>query len=330
MKGKKFISIWMISVIVILGISILINVIIDPYGILKDDFSNQKVGLNLNYIKVKHILNNKKRYDSFIFGSSRVDRLNPKFIKNANYYNMTISQGLPKEYFEIIELFKKENINIKNIIIGIDDFDFSLRSDSHNGTLSNSSYLYIKKNKLKMLSKYFIRNPFNEANRKQLKGKKKLEFNIYNYGNVEEIEKDIWIKENIENHLKDSKFLKPTVFGDYDNIAYGVKYYKKIAELCKLNNINLILFFQPHNKISAMNLTETQKKEIKRKLSEFAYVYDFYYPNSITNNNYYWYETSHYRPMVADMILKYIFKDDYSKEIKVPADFGRLIKKKMD
>jgi hypothetical protein len=47
--------------------------------------------------------------------------------------------------------------------------------------------------------------------------------------------------------------------------------------------------------------------------------YDFSGLNSITTNNYYYYETSHFRPVVGDMMLNIMFQ---TPEIEVPGDFG--------
>ena len=48
-------------------------------------------------------MNNKKKYDSFIFGSSRVGKINPLKIENGKYYNMTYSEGLPREHYQNIK-----------------------------------------------------------------------------------------------------------------------------------------------------------------------------------------------------------------------------------
>lgn len=57
----------------------------------------------------------------------------------------------------------------------------------------------------------------------------------------------------------------------------------------------------------ATNLDEFD--EFKRKLADITSYYDFSGVNDITTNNYYYYETSHYRPMVGDMIIHRIFNE---------------------
>ncbi|MGL5355948.1 MAG: hypothetical protein ACRDAQ_05285, partial [Cetobacterium sp.] len=49
----------------------------------------------------------------------------------------------------------------------------------------------------------------------------------------------------------------------------------------------------------------------KKKLLELTDYWDFAELNKFTENNYYWYEASHYRPILGELIFKKIFKDDF-------------------
>jgi hypothetical protein len=57
------------------------------------------------------------------------------------------------------------------------------------------------------------------------------------------------------------------------------------------------------------------------KITDF---YDFSGYNSITTNNCNYYETSHYRPHIGELIAGRIFKD---KNISIPNDFGTWVTK---
>ncbi len=97
---------------------------------------------NQNYLKTEYIIRHPNKYDSFIFGSSRVGKINPKLFTNGNYYNMTYSEGLPYEHLLNIKLFLKNNVKIKNIIIGIDDFSYEIDPKSHfTDTMRKPHYL---------------------------------------------------------------------------------------------------------------------------------------------------------------------------------------------
>lgn len=86
---------------------------------------------NKNYIKTKYILENKLKYDSFIFGSSRVGVIPTEKVLGYKFYNMTYSEGLPNEWLNTLKTFIENNIKIKMIIIGIDDISFKVDYKEH-------------------------------------------------------------------------------------------------------------------------------------------------------------------------------------------------------
>ena len=60
----------------------------------------------------------------------------------------------------------------------------------------------------------------------------------------------------------------------------------------------------------------------KRALSHLSGFYDFSGLNSVTTDNFNYYETSHYRPKVGDLVIARIFNQ---RNIKVPEDFGQWV-----
>ena len=64
---------------------------------------------------------------------------------------------------------------------------------------------------------------------------------------------------------------------------------------------------------------------VKQKLASLTDYYDFSGLDSVTLNNYNYYEGVHYRYLVGDMIIKRIFD---CGNINIPGDFGVLVTKK--
>jgi hypothetical protein len=60
----------------------------------------------------------------------------------------------------------------------------------------------------------------------------------------------------------------------------------------------------------------------KKELAAVTDYYDFSGLNSITTDNYYYYETSHFRPLVGDMMLNIMIG---APDVEHPADFGFLV-----
>ena len=96
---------------------------------------------------------------------------------------------------------------------------------------------------------------------------------------------------------------------------------RQIKNICDENNIELIVFINPieHRTYEATNLDEFN--DFKQGLAKIMPYYDFSGLNRITTDDYYYYEPSHYRPIVGDMIIHRIF--DMPKDAET--DFGKYV-----
>ena len=59
-------------------IVVIYNVIVDPFGVIRGDMENQINAPNERFLKMKYIINNSNKYDSYLFGSSRVGKIKIK------------------------------------------------------------------------------------------------------------------------------------------------------------------------------------------------------------------------------------------------------------
>ncbi|NEO99686.1 MAG: hypothetical protein F6K58_13605 [Symploca sp. SIO2E9] len=106
---------------------------------------------------------------------------------------------------------------------------------------------------------------------------------------------------------------------------------QEIVDICKRQNIELQIFISPSHASQWENLRVAELwpvfEEWKRRLVKITPVWDFSGYNSITTETIskdmknYW-DSSHYRKEVGDLVLNRIF--DYQED-KVPADFGILL-----
>ncbi|NER30702.1 MAG: hypothetical protein F6J89_24580, partial [Symploca sp. SIO1C4] len=132
--------------------------------------------------------------------------------------------------------------------------------------------------------------------------------------------------------------------GSIGGLRKGEGYYKKyqlseeflvnlqeIVDICKQQNIELKVFISPSHASQWENLRAAELwsvfEEWKRQLVKITPVWDFSGYNTITTEaiskdmENYW-DSSHYRKEVGDLVLNRIF--DYQKD-KVPTDFGVLL-----
>ncbi len=321
-KKKKFFYLNVFFIIILIVSICFFNYKLDPYGLWKTSFDNQVLEPNKNYAKTQFILNNPQKYDSFIFGSSRVGHIETNLLTNGKYYNMTYSEGTQQEWLATIKTYINNGVQIKNIILGIDDFSFTM--NSKNSTADLLRIPYQKLDYKEKFSKYILRNPIDTYNIATVEALISGEHDFTNgddilgtgvtYGNDDEILSDI------DKHVNDPKFNDPSDNFELNRISESIEEINEIISLCKDNNININIFFNPINKITYESNKEVTE-DAKKQLQKITSYWDFSGDNDITTNNLYWYETSHYRNIVGTMIMEKMFNIDLGVEI--PNNFGQ-------
>lgn len=326
MRVKQWLVYACLIIITLLGMVFFLMIYSDTYSNIHTDRREFFSEPNKNAMKVEYILKNKQKYDSFIFGSSRVALINPFNIKNGNYYNMTYSEGIPKEHLLNIRLFIDSGVKIKNLLIGLDDFSYQVSFDKHqNQPLTKAHYLASKTNFLIYCSELYFRFPLGE-DRKHMKIKL---FGGYSFkadlGDQESFYIDMQSKFsrekfNTREHIESSLFDKPTFYNG-NTLNNTLQDIKEIKELCDSNKINCAFFINPihHKTYEFTNLNLLNK--FRYNLSKITNYYDFSYPNKISKDNTYWIETSHYTVDVGQMMIDTMYKE------KKYENFGKFIHK---
>jgi hypothetical protein len=320
--------------LLLVGLIVLINCVVDTYGILRRDYSLQSREPNSRFVKIRYLLEQKDRYDSFLFGSSRALQIDTKKIANGRYYNMAYSEGLPKEHLENIRFLLRNGVQIKNVIIALDDFSYRVDPAAHaNDLLRQQHYLVSGKPKLEFYGDYYLKLKMffpqlrdylktNYTKKGREEAQKKL-FDYYDSGRVicltcsEEIESDI------KKHVNDKKFLVPYHY-DGDYLAHAMEDIQQLVDLARDQDIKLTFMINPIHHTTYLDTDMRMFIDFKIRLARITDYYDFSGLNSITTNNYYYHETSHFRQMVGDMMTGFIF--DYPN-VKRPQDFGVHINK---
>ena len=297
------------------------NYSLDAYGIFRTSYEDQVLEPNKNYVKTKYVIDHKEEYDSFLFGSSRVGHIETQDVEEGNYYNMCYSEGLPADWLVTIETLLENDVKIQNVMLGIDDFSFMIDPKQHTKDLLRIYYRDL--DWFAKMKYYVLRNPFDVYNVKTIRNLLEHQpvFMVTDdfigsgvaYGN------DDYVEAHMEEHLQDPKFLTAIDFYQMDRVDATIEEIQQIITLCEENGITLRIFFNPiHQATYGMHqeLTERAKEELA-KITDY---WDFSGLNDITTNNYYWYETSHYRHIVGKMMLERMGLHDF--DIEVPENFG--------
>jgi hypothetical protein len=146
-------------------------------------------------------------------------------------------------------------------------------------------------------------------------------YDFYDTGRVICTTCDDEIESDVEKHNHDPKFEKPYHY-DGDQMAQSLESLRELVRLAKEKGFHLTIFINPLHKTTYLDTDPALFFAFKEKLADITDYYDFSGLNTITTNNYYYYETSHFRQMVGDMMLRKMFG---YPGIQVPPDFGVLV-----
>ncbi len=316
----------------------LFNYSTDPYGI----FHNSSLNLgfepgyepNQHYAKMRHLINDSHSWVSYLFGSSRVGKINPDLIPDGKYYNMSYSDGIPGEHLADIKIMLHKGLPVKSVMIGLDNISYLFRPEDHRGQIFRHPYDESFFKRLIFQIKYLCFAPQISIGR-YLRFKKNeplITFGILDNGmqNMEKV--DAKIESNIVQHINDDRFIKVNII-PFDKESEN-KYMKlmddtirdiaEIIELSKKHHFNVYFFINPIHYKYYIQGNPYHFLLFKQKLAQITNYWDFSGFNSITTNNYYYYETLHYRTMVGDYMICRMVD---CKNGKAPIDFGVFITK---
>lgn len=315
MKHRGFVKKYISFILFVFFTVITFNYVIDPFGVFKSNILKNYYQYNERFIKIDYLIKNKDKYNSYMFGSSRIGNTDPsiieKYIKNSKFYNFTVAAANIYDYKIILEWMLKNNFKINNIYMQIDLDNYYLYGHNDN-LLVKHHYLVDDTSLFKFYFDYLTKISFQTL-------KEKIRFNlnpdervydIYNTGMWKHPDKEEKLKNSPEQYvLNEISFHKNyedkyKIDSNYNKIIFDLKTFVK---LCENNYINLILFTTPHNH----NMMDTFEKEsVLRFVSDISEIMDFWYfsgYNSITNDDTNYYETSHYKEEIGIKVANSIF-----------------------
>lgn len=336
-KHKKWLFLLLPAFACLLSTLGVINYTTDPYGFFRKDLTKQLIVPNENFLKVRYICTTKTPFTSFVFGSSRVGNIHMNTIDTADrWYNMTCAGGIPQEHQMNIEYMLTKGVHIKNLLIGLDEFSYTVDPEVRAQQWSTMPYSPVRgESEWLCYIRYIFRFPdmnvLQAAYKEyQIRKKPRLNqrgsfFSCYDFygagqGTIKELDDEI--NRDPEKHRHDPKFLKPYSqnYHEADFSDNALASLKRIVELSRSNGIKLTVFFNPIHHVTYRATNHERLFMFKRRLSKICDFYDFSGLNAITQNNFYYYETSHYRPIVGDMIIRRIYTPNSSD-----SNFGVLV-----
>ncbi len=309
------------------------NYLLDPYGLFRKDFSWQFVEPNSNFIKVRYVTEHPDRYDCFIFGSSRVGNIDVRKIKDYRCYNMTSNGGLPQEFLNNLSYMLKKGVKMKLVLVGLDDFSFKGNPADRLSQLLRHPYPpVLNKSVIPFYLRYLfslhgqhIMSPVIKGYWAKIRGSKEPPFATYditNTGQILVLGADKEIEAHPDEYRKHPKFTEKIESVTGDRIKETIDDIGRMVNLLKENGIPAVFFINPPYKTWFLDLDLEQFARFERELAKLTDFYDFIGLNSITRDPFNFYNPSHFRLPIGDIMVARMLGD---ATVQVPADFGVLV-----
>ena len=312
---KSFIG---ILIFLLLGLVLVVsaNIKLDHFGIFKNDLSKQKMLPNIRYIKVRHILKHPNKYDTYLFGSSKVFYINTKDIPKRNCYNMGIPLLTPYETVKYVKIFVKNKVQIKEIIYAVDNNSF--RFGKYPGASIQGLdpvLLYYPDTfveKVNFFSTYLFNSPIVLDKERD----KWQDPYIFDSGSISQA-----IRHQSGKHLETFETFQQSPF-KYNNESLAL--FSELAKVCKENNIKLTIFISPEYYTNYIHSDIPTYNYYKKKLAQITPYYDFSGLNEKTKDKDYFIDFVHYDCDMADLIIDRIFNQNPNTPPKIK-NFGAYV-----
>ena len=126
---------------------------------------------------------------------------------------------------------------------------------------------------------------------------------------------DKYIEEHPDAHRKDPKFTEKIESVTGDNMKGAVDDLTQMVNLLKAHGIRSVFFMNPPYKNWFVDLNLDEFGRFERELAKLTDFYDFSGVNSITGDAYNFYNPSHYRLPIGNIMIARMLDD---KTVPVP------------
>jgi hypothetical protein len=323
-----------ITAALVIGVSVT-NYVVDPFdifgtGLLKHDYQ-----VNERFAKIDFLKKNHDRFDSYIFGSSRVGVTDPgmldRYEPKSRFYNMTVSAASLSDDLVHLKYFLEHGYEVRNIYLQIDpDNLIEMDHVSENDNLLFRLHPDVVHGDP---AKFYAQSLFALAPKSvwmkimlNIMGKDNVIFDVKGTGMMTILRKRGFTQNDgraVPDGGTSLNGARRIFTGKFTSSNLAIL--REFKRLCRVHKIHLIMFTAPLNHIVADRCVAKDYLEAMKGLSRIGGFWDFGVYNSVTLDNRYYFDSSHYRPEVSRLIAARIFGD---RMIDVPADFGFFVTKR--
>lgn len=331
---KKWISLFLVTIIISGALICGFNVLVDPFGIFGDSLFNwyaYNMTQNPRAAKIVYLDKNHVNYDSYIIGCSKTGSYSTEILNEyyngARFYNMLMYGGDMYD-IELTAKYILDNYKVKNIVINM-GLEETVRYDTQADEMKGNLHAKVDgSSQLAYYSKYIFANPSYSINKitswledEYLVNENDVfvpESGTYDKS-VRDVERISGLDEFLSVYPSFKTVLKKERLDAKDDCLGSIQ---RIKKMCDENDASFMLIISPifHTEMDVYD--KDQLEQFLTSLSQITDYWDFSGYNSISFEPRYFYDPYHFRNAVGDMALARIFGDD-SKY--VPEDFGQYV-----
>lgn len=319
---KKFIGKLTLFLVLLALVVLPVNVGVDPYNIFHaGSIRDNGVEPNKNFIKTQFVLAHQDEYDSYLFGSSRAGFIDVSKLPDGRWYNLSYSEGLPAEQYQTLLALIDGGEIPKQVYLSVDNISFLVDPATHSDQLYRIAYPYSGsvKEKVQFYGKYLDTITTLES----------LKVIENHKGDTDELRQRLYSTGN-------EKLNQEIIFDENNKEAYWSDYYKprtdeaiaeieQLVKLCREYDIKLTVFTNPLYVSTYERSVGKGYLDFLEALAHVTPFYNFSGYNKISMDSSYYFETSHFTPEAADIMMETIsMNTDRSEEYG--GYFGFLVK----
>jgi hypothetical protein len=319
------------SLIAVRLLIVLINYTVDPFDVFGTGLL-LPVTPNERFLKTEYLIENPGKYNTYIMGSSRSNLVScnvaEKYLMNSNCYHLTVTGGSWLDNWYFLNNLIKSGTRIDNLII-ITSFDVWRFHGIDKNYQKKLHPIYTGETYFDFYFEYLKIVPLENIIRKVLDNINgaKIQYNLPGDGTFIYSFWDRQIADNHEEYILSEKSFHENL-ANREKSHLNAKYHKINIKMLKqfssaLNKLNIktLVLVAPNNYNRLNKFNTLDYLNFLQKLFDggFSEIWDFNGYNSITLDNRNYYEQTHFRPHVGELMLAKIFNDT---AVDVPADFG--------
>ena len=333
LSSKKWFFSFLSMILLVAVLVALLNFTIDPFGVFGDhffDWYSFNFTNNPRVAKIAYLDKHYKEYDSYIIGSSTTSAYS---VEKLNAYTGNKFYNLFMYGCDLYDVAKTvsyviDNYEVKNIIMPIGlreavkyDFEDDILTDNLHIKVDGDSEFYFYLKYLFANPKYSTNKIHDYLNDSYLP--QKFDVFLERTGVYDKTERDVEPISDMEQY-----FVNYPAFNSYDYHPNQMEYFfeclaciSEIKAKCDEKGINFTLIFSPEYYLQKNYYNIEELKNFWVALSAITDFWDFSF-SSVSTDARYFYDVTHIRNVLGDMILARIYNNDI---IYRPADLGYYV-----